>query len=152
VFVSKNPAYSGMINMLHKYFPESLYINPIRNKRESFSSTLSLTARLYAMTCSFKCDIPYKEETIFMLVDWTRNVAEFASQHTSNARYIEIDFEELVKLPLPVLQRIYKLLKMEMSGDVYNFCLKEQRNSSLYRSEHHYHVISEDELTKKEIA
>ncbi|MDH4092094.1 MAG: sulfotransferase [Cyclobacteriaceae bacterium] len=149
IFVSKNPAYSGMIRLLYEHFPKSFYINPVRNKRESISSALSLSARLYAMTCRVTGQLSFRQKTISMLVAWSNNMAQFSIQHASDGQYMEIGFPVLVARPYWSLQKIYNLLTITMSVTVRNLCLQWERDSRNYRSEHCYEVVSEGELDEQ---
>ena len=145
-FVSKNPAYPGMIDLLSSNFPDSYFINPVRNQKDTFASTLSLNNRLLSGACSVKESQPLKEITIASLLKWDEKLKSFCKNSSFSSKILNLDFLDLTKNPFLMVQEIYKLLNIEMNQSAKDIYLAEENKSKRYKSPHNYESITLDEI------
>ena len=147
-FVSKNPAYPGMIDLLSANFPDSFYINPVRNQKETIASILSLNNRLLSGACSVKEPQPLKEITIALLLKWDEKLKSFCKNDSFNAKILNLDFSDLTNYPFLTVQKIYNLLNFAMGQSAKDIYLAQENKSKRYKSPHRYESITLDEIQK----
>lgn len=145
-FVSKNPAYPGMINLLSSNFPDSFYINPVRNQKETIASTLSLNNRLLSGACSVVEPQPLKENTIDLLLKWDEKLKRFFEENHANTKILNLDFSDLTNHPFLTVQKIYNLLNFEMNQSAKDIYIEEENKSKNYKSPHNYESITLDDI------
>ncbi len=108
----KTPAYSRHLPELDRLFPQSRFIDIVRDPRDVAVSTLYHAARAGALTDIRNDTVRRRELIAHAMSRWTEHRANIArAAEPLGPRLLQVHYEELVTDPEPQLRRLYRHLE-----------------------------------------
>jgi hypothetical protein len=116
--VLKSPTHTGRIWLLNRLFPHARFIHVVRDPRRIFPSTVQLWRTLDEVQAF---QIPHHRQLVTYIMEAYRRMYRGFDQGAAELRPGQLSlvrYEELVRNPLQVLQRVYRELELGDFGSV----------------------------------
>ena len=137
-YVSKTPAFVGMLGLLRETFPDARFIIPVRDPLETIPSLLALMVR------TWRASGYSREEVQKQLGLLARQSFEFyrypleVLADLAEDRVAFVRYDELVERPADVARGIYERFGWEITPEATQAWADQQAQARTYTSEHRY--------------
>lgn len=106
----KNPVYTSRVEMLHKLYPDALFIHIRRNPYEVFESMKNFYAKLFKQLALQPYDHVDIEEAVLSVYERIMGLIDAQWPAIPAAQRVDIAYENLDRAPLEELERVYSSL------------------------------------------
>ncbi|WP_422024186.1 sulfotransferase family protein [Pyruvatibacter mobilis] len=106
----KNPVYTSRVEMLHKLYPDALFIHIRRNPYEVFESMKNFYAKLFRQLALQPYDHVDIEEAVLSVYERIMGLIDAQWPAIPEAQRVEIAYENLDRAPVQELERLYASL------------------------------------------
>lgn len=106
----KNPVYTSRVEMLHRLYPDALFIHIRRNPYEVFESMRNFYAKLFKQLALQPYDHVDIDEAVLSVYERIMGLIEAQWPSIPEAQRVEIAYENLDENPIGELERVYATL------------------------------------------
>lgn len=106
----KNPVYTSRVEMLHRLYPDALFIHIRRNPYEVFESMRNFYAKLFKQLALQPYDHVDIDEAVLSVYERIMGLIEAQWPSIPDAQRVEIAYENLDQNPIEELERVYSML------------------------------------------
>lgn len=106
----KNPVYTSRVEMLHRLYPDALFIHIRRNPYEVFESMRNFYAKLFKQLALQPYDHVDIDEVVLSVYERIMGLIEAQWPSIPEAQRVEIAYENLDQNPIEELERVYTTL------------------------------------------
>ncbi len=148
-FLSKNPAASSKIDSLYEFFPDCKIIYMVRNPLEVIPSIISMAHEIWRFTINMNAGYPFQDnlyETVKLFYNYPLARLEQAPKNS----YAVINYEDLVRQPGLLIQRVYQKFGFELSPNFLKILKEEQTKAKDHKSRHSY-SLEQFRFTREQI-
>jgi hypothetical protein len=112
--ILKSPPHTGRIQMLRGMYPDAKFVHISRDPRKLFPSTMRLWKSLDSVQgLQAPISDDQLEPFVFRSLRTMYESYERGKQGLSESQLCEVSYEELIKKPIDIMQRIYEQLGLE---------------------------------------
>ena len=142
-FLSKNPAFSGEVESLDTHFPDCHFVYLVRNPLDVVPSFISLCRHVIRSRMGVEPEANL-DERVYEFIKFNYTYALDRISAMPEDRAIIVNYEELIRQPKEVVQRIYKQFGFRLTPEFEGRLDREVEKMLRYRSRHEY---SEDQYS-----
>lgn len=103
----KNPVYTSRVEMLHRLYPDALFIHIRRNPYEVFESMRNFYAKLFKQLALQPYDHVDIDEAVLSVYERIMGLIDAQWPSIPDSQKVEIAYENLDSNPVPELERVY---------------------------------------------
>lgn len=138
-FLSKNPAFSGKVANLIKYFPDCKLIYLVRNPLDVVPSFISLSRVIIRERLGVEPEAEMDEEA-YELIKFYYTYSLDRISTMPEDRAIVVTYDDLIRQPKQVIQRIYKRFGFTLTPEFEERLDQEVAKMQRHQSRHEYAV------------
>jgi omega-hydroxy-beta-dihydromenaquinone-9 sulfotransferase len=148
----KNAHAAGRLASIRRALPDVRVINIARHPYQTVPSSVSLVVNGYRALARLEPDAgsPEWRAIADATIEYYRRLLRFEREFPKG-QWITVRFDELVRNPLPTVERIYSHLGLPMTAETAHAIGEEAAASARHRSRGHSYTLEEFGLTREAI-
>ena len=136
-FLSKNPTFSGKIASLETHFPGCRFVYLVRNPLDVVPSLISMGRHVMRSRAGVEPDAELDEQVYeFIKFNYIYSLDRISAMPEDRA--IVVNYEDLIRQPKEVIQRIYKQFGFSLTPEFETRLDRDVEKMQRYRSRHEY--------------
>jgi len=148
-FLSKNPAFSPMVNGLRETFPDGKIVGCLRNPYQAIPSLLSSMTQGAEIFDNDLQGTAYRDQLFAMLTYFSDHLTATLPE-LPESRHDFVTMEALSRAPKATVARLYDRFGFEMTPAYAAHLEQEEQKARGYRSKHRY-TLEQFNLTSEDI-